>query len=161
MRSLLYCVYKGVHPEELFTRLPSVLFNPVVILKSCLVNLSKLLLYLWSWIVLSAAWEWSGVSELIWHSCPSSPVHIFPLGTYLHTCTENTHLPLRWIHASLVLWVQRHIPSFSLQHAHTVTLLSNALATKLVKFCLLEPPSLVCVCVCCLLIPRAVCFNLL
>jgi len=118
--ALLY-IYKGVHSEEHITRLPSVLFNPVVIPKSCLVNLSLLLLYLWSWIVLSAVWEWSGVSELIWHSCPSSPVHIFPLGTYLHTCTKNTHLPLRWIHGPLVLWTQCHIPFFSVKHTHTLS----------------------------------------
>lgn len=89
MLTLLRGKYTGVHSEEHFTRLPPVLFNPVAILRSCWVNLSLLLLYLWSRIVLSAVWEWSGVSELIWHSCPSSPVHIFPLGTYVHACTKT------------------------------------------------------------------------
>lgn len=89
--ALLYILY-GVHAGEHFTRLPCVLFNPAVV-RHCLVNLSLLLLYLWSWIALSAVWEWSGVSELIGHSCPSSPVHIFPSGIYLHTCTEKKRIP--------------------------------------------------------------------
>lgn len=135
MLTLLYCMYERVHTEERFTRLPSVLFNPVVILKSCLVNLSLLLLYLWSWVVLSVVWEWSGVSELMWHSCPSSPVHIFPLGIHLHTCTKNTHLPFTRICGPQVSWTQCHIPPFYVKytyihththwHTHIVVMLPN------------------------------------
>lgn len=50
--ALLY-IFRGVHTDEHFTRLPSALFNSVVV-PSCLVNLSPL--YLWSWIALSAVW---------------------------------------------------------------------------------------------------------
>lgn len=39
LHCFIVCVYKAVHTEEHFTRLPSVLFNPVVVL-SCLGNLS-------------------------------------------------------------------------------------------------------------------------
>lgn len=105
----LFFIYKGVHNEEHFACLPFVLFNSAVVLKSCLVNLSMLLLYLWSWITLSAIWEQSGVSDLLWRNCPFSPQRILPLSIYLHTYTKtytfNWH-PLMW-------WTQCHVPFFS------------------------------------------------
>lgn len=132
------CVRKRVilnrcfHTGEHFTRLPSVLFNPDVFLAR-LLNLSLLLLCLWRWMVLSAVWEWRGVSELMGHSCPPSPVHIFPMGMHLHTCRENMHThTFQWIHGSLVSWTQCHIPSL-LKNTRSPKL-TCTIATKWVEF---------------------------
>lgn len=94
----LLCVFTGVYAEENFTVLPSLL-SSIDVIASCSPGLSLFLLYLWKQTAVSAVWEWSGVSEIIGHSCPLSLscAHI-SLGCIFCTMHKNTHLTLKWIH---------------------------------------------------------------